>query len=55
MSRSSHATDTAAPFHNHTSADHSAPQPSAGRKAVMTLLSFVVFAIGLAVGLVIGG
>ena len=55
MSRSSHATDTAAPFHNHKSADHSAPQPSAGRTAVMTLLSFVVFAIGLAIGLVIGG
>jgi hypothetical protein len=55
MSGSGHATDTAAPFHNHKSADHSAPQPSAGTKAAMTLLSFVVFAIGLAIGLVIGG
>jgi hypothetical protein len=53
MSGSGHATDTAALFHNHKSADHSAPQPSAGRKAAMTLLSFVVFAIGLAIGLVI--
>jgi hypothetical protein len=50
-----YATDAAAPFHNHKSADHSAPQPSVGRTAVMTLLSFVVFAIGLAIGLVIGG
>jgi hypothetical protein len=55
MSGPGHATDTAAPFHNHKSADHSAPQPSAGRKAAMTLLSFVVFATGLAIGLVIGG
>jgi hypothetical protein len=54
MPGSGHAIDTAAPFRNHKSAD-SAPQPSAGRKAAVTLLSFVVLAIGLAIGLVIGG
>ena len=55
MSGFGHATDTAAPFHKPKSADHTAPQPSAGSKAAMTLLSFVIFAIGLAIGLVIGG
>ena len=55
ISGSGHATDTAAAFHNDKPADHSASPVSVGRKAAMTLLSFVVFAIGLGMGLVIGG
>src|SRR5258708_33927220 len=54
MSGSDHATDTAAPFHNHNSSDHSAPQPSARRKAAITLLPCVGVATGLAVVFRIG-
>jgi hypothetical protein len=55
MSGSGHSEDTAAAIHNHKPADHSAPRVSVGRMAAMTLLSFVVFAIGLGIGLLYGG
>jgi Domain of unknown function (DUF4396) len=55
MAGSGHATNTAAISPSHEPADHSTQQVSAGRRTAMTLLSFVVFAIALAIGLIYGG
>jgi hypothetical protein len=46
-SGNAHGTPTTSPHHK--SSDHSARQPSAGRKGAMTLLSFVVLGAGLAI------
>jgi hypothetical protein len=55
MAGSGHATDTAANLEIHEPADHSSRQVSAGRKTAMTLFSFFVFAVALAIGLSYGG
>src|SRR6266404_8086016 len=55
MSNSGHAADAATPGHSHKSSEHTAPLPSAGRMGAMTLLSFVVFGIGLAIAWAFGG
>jgi hypothetical protein len=54
-SDSGHTPDTPTPLPNHKSSGHTARQPSAGRKGAMTLLSFAVFGVGLAIAWVFGG
>jgi len=55
MAGSDRATDTAAISPIHEPVDPITQHVSAGRKTAMTLLSFVVFAIALAFGLIYGG